>query len=130
MACVAGHLEVTICCNSSDSCSEGFRGFIRELLGLMEVNPMDCWVEDQDRQGLDSAHHRRLSGKGVLPTLIEGHLLEIGCHCEPEHGEEMGALNSGGVFVACPLALKKRNWCSVISSLATGLGCLSCFEES
>ena len=68
---------------------------------------MDCWVEDQDRQGLDSAHHRRLSGKGVLPTLIEGHLLEIVCHCEPELGENMGALDSVKVFVPCPLILKE-----------------------
>ena len=46
LTCMVGHLKVTVCCNSLDPGSEGFCGLLGGLLGLVEVNPVDCWMED------------------------------------------------------------------------------------
>ena len=46
LACLAGHLKVTVYCHFLDSCSEGFRGLFRELLGLVEKNCVGGWMED------------------------------------------------------------------------------------
>ena len=77
LACVAGHLEVTVCCNSSDPGGEGFHGLRRELLGLVEMDRVDGWVEDRHCQGLDSRHHHCLGDQEVFPALIKGQLSEI-----------------------------------------------------
>ena len=60
-ACLKGYLEITVCCDSSDSGSKGFRRLLRELLGLVEMNPVDCCMKDRHCQGLDSGHHQCLS---------------------------------------------------------------------
>ena len=65
---MAGHLEVTVCCNCSDPGIEGFCGLLPEL---------DGWMEDRYCQGFDSGHHQVLVDQGVLPALIEGQYLDI-----------------------------------------------------
>ena len=47
LACVAGHLEVTVCCKTSDPGCKGFRGLLRELLGLAEMDRVDACMEDR-----------------------------------------------------------------------------------
>ena len=101
------HPEVAVCCNSSDPGSKGFCGLLRELLGLVETNRVDGWMEDRHRQGLDLGHHLFFGDQGVLPSLIEGQPLEIKWHHEPELAEEMAAMDSSGVFVILPLILEE-----------------------
>ena len=38
LACMAGHLKVTVCRYSLDPGSEGFCGLLRQVLGLVEMN--------------------------------------------------------------------------------------------
>ena len=84
VALVTGLLEFTVSSNPPDSSIESLGGFLWELLGLLEVDCVDGSVEHRHCQRLDPPHHLVLSVPVDLGTLIEGNILEVWRHRDPE----------------------------------------------